>query len=81
MSSEVSAPFVRDLKLSGFKPSTGMMSFAYLSHDPDFPSPFSGTGRTSFGPESSSLQQVFSQVSFGGSILGMLGGAGIFVMI
>jgi hypothetical protein len=69
----VSAPLVRDLKLSGFNPSTGMMSFAYLSHDPDLPSFFKGTGSTSFGPDSSSLQQVFSQVSSGGLNLGVLG--------
>lgn len=77
----MSPPLERDLKLSGLIPSTGMMSFANLSQDPDLPSLFKGTGSTSFGPDSSSLQQFFSQVSFGGSRRGMLGGAGTFVMI
>jgi hypothetical protein len=53
---------VSDFKLSGFNPSTGIISFAYLSHDPaDFPTFFNGIGKTSFATFSSSLQHVFSQ--------------------
>lgn len=78
----MSDPFVSDLKLSGFKPSTGMISLANFSHDPDFPVFFNGTGMTNLA-ESSSLQQLFSQVSFLGTfeIVEVGVGAGIFVRI
>lgn len=59
MSSDVSNPFVSNLKLSGFKPSTGMISFATFSHDPDFPRLFRGMGMTNLAADSSSPQQVF----------------------
>lgn len=59
MSSDVSEPLVSDLKLSGFNPSTGMMSFATFSHDPDFPRFFNGMGMMSLAADSSSPQQVF----------------------
>lgn len=71
-----------DFKLSGFKPSTGMISFANFSHDPDFPVFFKGTGITNLA-ESSSLQQDFAQVSLFGTFEIVEGGvgAGIFVRI
>lgn len=82
----MSEPLVSDLKLSGFKPSTGMMSFATRSHDPDFPRFFKGIGMISLAAFSSSPQQVFGQASFGGGAIletkGIStegGGAGILV--
>lgn len=72
-------------KLSGFKPSTGMISFANVSHEPsDFPKLFIGIGKTSFAVDSSSEQHDFAHVSvFGAGVAGVLktefGGTGIFV--
>lgn len=60
----MSPPFVRDFRLSGFKPSTGMTSFAKDSHVPDdFPKLFIEIGKTSFATDSSSVQQVFGHES------------------
>lgn len=52
-----------DCKLSGFKPSIGMMSLAKDSQAPAFPEFFNGNGKISLA-ESSSLQHVFEHESF-----------------
>jgi len=55
-------PFVRDLKLSGFNPSTGIISFANDSQDPwGFPKFFIGIGSTSFATDSSSQQDCWHE--------------------
>lgn len=65
ISSAVPVPLVRDFKLSGFNPSTGMTSFAKVSHDPVvFPRLFMEIGRTSLATFSSSAQHDFEQESF-----------------
>lgn len=60
MSSDVSPPLVSRRRLSGLRPSTGMMSFATLSHDSGKPpSFFIGMVSTNFAILSLSLQHVF----------------------
>lgn len=59
MSSDVSPPLVSRRRLSGLRPSTGMMSFAKLSHDSGKPpSFFIGMGSTNLATLSLSVQHV-----------------------
>lgn len=63
MISFASDPFVRDFKVSGFKPSIGIISFANVVQDAESALAFLiGIGSTSFATNSSSPQQDFSHV-------------------